>query len=340
MRTTTRLALAACLLASPTLAQGEFLFTIDQAQSNWSFGGTTSLGDIEGNPSTTFQIAGTAEASLFGGGSPIGSGQMISSTVTIPGGIHAKISGLFGITIATFDIDNLVMSISTDPFTVPPDGLVSANALVTIVSGVVTIDAPIIGQQTVDLTGLPPSPTTITGFLSHSGSAITLDSGQIDVSVDFDDPSSGVSATLTISGALVGSYTCPSSLSTDVSSISLLSGGTQTMSLNTCVQQTTALYFLVGSASGTTPGIPIDGQLLPLVPDNYTTFTLSNPSSPPLGNTLSLLDGSGLATATFTLPLGLSPSLAGLTLNHAYLVFNSAGSAVLASNAAPLTLAP
>ena len=72
----------------------------------------------------------------------------------------------------------------------------------------------------------------------------------------------------------------------------------------------------------------------------HTTFTLSNPNSGPLGNTLNLLNTSGLATASFTLPLGLSPGLAGLTLNHAYLVFNSLGSVVDASNAASLTLTP
>ena len=339
---TTTLALAAALFAAPALAQGEFQFDIDQAQSNWTFGGTTSLGPIQGNPNNTFQIAGTADASLFGGGDPISSGQLVSSNVTIPGGISAQVPNPlpFFPPLATFDLTNLVLSITTDVFAVPPGGLVSTDADVTIVSGQIVLTAPIVGTQTIDLGAQPPSTTQLQGFLTHTGNGVTLDSGQIAVSIDFTDPTSGISATIDIAGALVANYSCPDALVGDVNSISLLSGGTQNLSLNTCLDQSAALYFLLGSASGTAPGLPIDSVVLPLAADSYFNFTLTSPNSPPLGNSLGLLDASGLASASFNLPIGLSPGLAGLVLNHAYLVFDGAGAAVFASNAASIAVAP
>ena len=97
-------------------------------------------------------------------------------------------------------------------------------------------------------------------------------------------------------------------------------------------------YVLLGSLSGTTPGIPIGLLVLPLNPDAYLTFTLTSPNTPPLGNSLGLLDAFGEAAASFTIPPGSSPALAGLTLHHAYVVFGPM--VVFASNPVPLRLVP
>ena len=100
---------------------------------------------------------------------------------------------------------------------------------------------------------------------------------------------------------------------------------------------------MLGSKSGTSPGLPLDGLLLPLNVDGYTLATLMEPNRPPLGNTYGLLDAGGRATATITVPTGLPAGLAGLTLHHAFAVVELLPAllhVVHVSNAVPLTLTP
>ncbi|TAJ22111.1 MAG: hypothetical protein EPO68_03735 [Planctomycetota bacterium] len=93
------------------------------------------------------------------------------------------------------------------------------------------------------------------------------------------------------------------------------------------------VYLMLGSLSGTAPGITLDGQLLPLVPDAYTTYTLTAPNSPPLVDTLGVLDANGSALARFQVPAG-STALAGISGHHAYVVLDlAAGVVALTSNA-------
>ena len=46
--------LIATVLAAPCLAQEPVTFTINQSASQWSWSGSSSLGPINGNPSTSF----------------------------------------------------------------------------------------------------------------------------------------------------------------------------------------------------------------------------------------------------------------------------------------------
>ena len=81
--------------------------------------------------------------------------------------------------------------------------------------------------------------------------------------------------------------------------------------------------------------LPISSVLLPLNPDGWSTFTLVHANQPLLAGTL---DASGRALANLSVPPGLPLSVAGLTLNHAYILFNGIIQAVLASDAQPLAL--
>ena len=76
--------------------------------------------------------------------------------------------------------------------------------------------------------------------------------------------------------------------------------------------------------------------------DDCSTVTVTNANLPPFGNTLGVLDAAGEAVATITVPPGSRPALAGLQLFHAYLALDPTFGfhAPLASNAAPLELAP
>ena len=92
--------------------------------------------------------------------------------------------------------------------------------------------------------------------------------------------------------------------------------------------------------TGTAPGIPLGAVTVPLFSDAYTRFTLTQPNTTVLVNTFGQLDSLGRATAVIHLRGGLPAALIGLTLFHAYAVFDLpwTGAAQFASNPFPLTL--
>lgn len=124
--------------------------------------------------------------------------------------------------------------------------------------------------------------------------------------------------------------------------ISLSSGGSQTFLLNAGPTFAGLPYLILGSLSGTSPGIPLDGHVLPLNPDGYLIDVLINPNLPPLAGSFGTLDAQGSATASFNVPQGLPPSLLGTQFNHAFVVIELLPTllhVVLASNSVPVILA-
>jgi hypothetical protein len=100
-------------------------------------------------------------------------------------------------------------------------------------------------------------------------------------------------------------------------------------------------YALIGSVSGSSPGITLGGGFhIPLNDDFFFAFTLANANLPVFANFAGTLDGTGLATAQFFAPAGSLPPVAvGLTMHFAYVV-KHAGHFALASNPVPLTFLP
>jgi hypothetical protein len=123
--------------------------------------------------------------------------------------------------------------------------------------------------------------------------------------------------------------------------VSVAAGGTQSFALNAGPGEAGAPYLLLGTLSGTAPGVPVDGQLLPLNIDAYTLHTLQNPGGPPLTGSWGTLDAAGKAAAAFTLTPGQLPSLVGLTAHHAYVNFDLGLPGVsMASNAVAVDFTP
>ncbi|QDU67885.1 hypothetical protein [Engelhardtia mirabilis] len=132
----------------------------------------------------------------------------------------------------------------------------------------------------------------------------------------------------------------PPDLVTDVDAISVATGGAQTMTLYAGQENEGDLYILVGSLSGTSPGIPIGPGVLPLNLDAYLNATLSAPAGVGLTNSSNFLNGDGSENATLTVPAGLGV-LAGLTANHAYVVLDLGTFGISkVSSAASLTFNP
>ena len=100
--------------------------------------------------------------------------------------------------------------------------------------------------------------------------------------------------------------------------IGAATGGTQAIELDAPAAMAGFTYLVLGSLSGTSPGVAIDGFVLPLNPDPYLTKTLTSPTAPPLTSGLGLLDDHG--DASITLTLAPNPAVAGLTVHHAALV--------------------
>lgn len=127
-------------------------------------------------------------------------------------------------------------------------------------------------------------------------------------------------------------------LTTEESSISLSSGGSQRLQLHACQQLAGQLYLIIGSATGTQPAKWIDGLALGLLPDFYMAASTIGANSAPFTNTLGLLNATGVANASIDVPAGLNAALLGVELHHAGLVFDFPGQGLvqLTTNSVPL----
>ena len=124
-------------------------------------------------------------------------------------------------------------------------------------------------------------------------------------------------------------------------SLSLATGGVQLLTLAAGPEHAGRPYLIAGSATGTAPGIPFDGEHFPLNFDKYFLISLAAPNTPPLTKSLGFLDAAGNAQALISLEAGTDPSLAGPTLHHAYVVFDLVHlGPYLISNPLALTLLP
>ncbi|MHC5210739.1 MAG: hypothetical protein ACYTG2_08480 [Planctomycetota bacterium] len=126
-------------------------------------------------------------------------------------------------------------------------------------------------------------------------------------------------------------------LSADMPMVSLGGLESQTLSLDAGVANAFRSYFLLGSFTGSVPGINLGGGLhIPLNPDIYFTLTVDFPNTF-IANSFGVLDGDGEATATFQLFPGTPPSVIGLVLSHAYILLSPKD---FASNVVTVEIAP
>lgn len=159
----------------------------------------------------------------------------------------------------------------------------------------------------------------VQGFGGFGGSSI------LDIHV-YAEPGGGIQGSI-----LDGKVTvvANSSLMADTPSISLATGGTQALKLNASATYAGATYLLLGSVSGTAPGVAVPGGLLPLNLDAWFQFTLANPNNALLSNGLGTLDAQGSAQAAFALPPIADASLVGLVVHHAFAVLDASNQKVV-----------
>ncbi len=126
-------------------------------------------------------------------------------------------------------------------------------------------------------------------------------------------------------------------LTTNTSTVSAATGGTQLFSLDAGTEHATRSYWLLGSATGNRPGISLGGVHFPLNPDFYTDFTIAFANTAVLINTRGKLNGTGRGAAFLKVPKGLQLRFS-TTLHHAYLVYDAQGKWHMVSNPVPLKL--
>ena len=130
------------------------------------------------------------------------------------------------------------------------------------------------------------------------------------------------------------------SLTASASSLSLSAGGSVNFVLDGGAASAGNPYIMVGSATGTSPGVWVDGLKLNLTYDAFTVYMLTHPNTPPYSGTFGVLDGVGTGSASLSVAPGANPSLVGTTLYHAFAVLSPAGTVSLTSNSTTLTVLP
>ena len=112
----------------------------------------------------------------------------------------------------------------------------------------------------------------------------------------------------------------PLSLTADADTVSARNGGVITLSLSAGAIQGGRGYFVLGSLSGTDPGIPLeDGWILPLAWDQFTRFVMLYRNNENFIDFFGALDGDGRGTASFDVPPDVLVGYEGLlTFTFAY----------------------
>jgi hypothetical protein len=140
-------------------------------------------------------------------------------------------------------------------------------------------------------------------------------------------------------GASPGNANARISLCADSQGFVLVQGGTQNLLLDAGAAEAGRTYLVLGSVSGTSPGVPFGALTLPLELDPYLEFTLVVPNAPTLFPSLGTLDANGRANVAFQVPAGAVFLPATIVAHHAFLVLDlGTGAITFTSTPAPVEL--
>ncbi|MCB9915196.1 MAG: hypothetical protein H6828_08615 [Planctomycetes bacterium] len=229
------LLLASALLAGSGLAQAQADYTlqIDSTLTSFTWSGTTSVGDINENPAT-FTLTGTTVMSLDTGGAPVGAGTFVGGDAAVTPDLHGTIPGPFGSTLASIDLTNAHVRLISSPFVVDGAGNFSANVVVEMLSGTITLNS-LLGNSVTDLAGAVSNPTVAAGNIGLAGPNYHL-TVPVNGVFPFSDPGTGITATLTINGTLHADYAwtapasfCPGAVNSTGGSATLSASGTPSL---------------------------------------------------------------------------------------------------------------
>jgi hypothetical protein len=123
--------------------------------------------------------------------------------------------------------------------------------------------------------------------------------------------------------------------------ISLSGGGHVEMHLDFAAALAGDIHVLVGTLSGTSPGLSLaNGFVLPLNYDAYTDISLAYANSPLFVNSIGVLDAAGDGKTRVFVPPGSFGGFAGLPFSYAALAIDPATGVSATSNPVFLTMLP
>ncbi|MCC6782653.1 MAG: FG-GAP repeat protein [Planctomycetes bacterium] len=122
------------------------------------------------------------------------------------------------------------------------------------------------------------------------------------------------------------------------SSVPIAAGARQDWQIDAGPANAGRFYLVLGSLSGIAPGTPLGAVTLPLNLDPYSVASIGGLNLPPFVQSFGVLDAGGRASAAFVVSPALFTGLAGLTLDHAFVLLPSGGGIDFASNPAPMRL--
>ncbi|MFT4710677.1 MAG: hypothetical protein ACI9D0_001531 [Bacteroidia bacterium] len=128
-------------------------------------------------------------------------------------------------------------------------------------------------------------------------------------------------------------------LTADVEFVPAATGGTQNLSLDAGIAHAGEIYLVLGSLSGTSPGTPVNNQVLPLNVDQWFINLLTNPTLQTVLGTAGVLDATGQGSANILIPSGAFVGI-GVAAHHAFLTVPAVGPIDFVSNAVPLFILP
>jgi hypothetical protein len=127
----------------------------------------------------------------------------------------------------------------------------------------------------------------------------------------------------------------------DGHTISIANGGSVNYHVDVGSQYSGKYYLMLGSLTGVSPGFPLAGHPIPLNWDVWTFLLLTSPNSPLFANSFAPLTFQGEGTATFSILPALLPGYAGLTIDHAALIWDLSNFTLeFVTNPRPVTLVP
>ncbi|MCY2960559.1 MAG: DUF1028 domain-containing protein [Planctomycetota bacterium] len=119
--------------------------------------------------------------------------------------------------------------------------------------------------------------------------------------------------------------------------VSASAGGSIPLWLDLSAARAASSYLVLGTTSGTVPGIPFQGVQLPLNRDRFLNATFLHTAGGPFQGTAGALDGMGRAVATFVPPAGYLAPLIGRRIDWAAYI---GGTPATVTNVAGFDVAP
>ncbi len=129
-------------------------------------------------------------------------------------------------------------------------------------------------------------------------------------------------------------------LTSDIDVVSVSAGGTQVLTLDAGPANAGKDFIVLGSASGTLPGIEIGGVQIPLNQDTYFALLFGDADIQAKFGSVGVLDGLGQATVNIIVDPGAPEFLIGTKVDHAFVLFEPGGIAFFSSSPVPLFLQP